>query len=381
MATKLTQELSEEQTRAQSFKEEISKYTKRMDEQQIAIDDSERENFELMRKKDELQTKRNDLWRNETQLTQEVSQMKDEMQRCEQSLRSVTGRNVLQGIESIRTLINQFKTEKKNLDIVEGYHGLLIDNIKCDKSLYTAVETAVGGRLFYHIVDSDAIVMRLLKIFNQQKMPGDVNYYPLNVLKPEQNIKYPETQDAIPLISKVEYDPKMEKAIHSVFDRVLLCRNPEVATHLARQNRMDCVLLDGDFTSRKGALTGGYVDTRQSKLAYYGQKLELSEQIKVKDGELSNIQADIRHVDAQLNSVLNDLQKHETRNKRNKDTYEQMKSDLQSRKSEIDRLERMRPQKLRSIESLNADISRFTTSKELYQVKDLFFLYFKKISS
>lgn len=97
MADKLTSELAEEQTRAQHFRDEIAKYSKRMDEQQVALGDSERENFELMRKKEELQTNRNDLWRTETQLTQEVSQMRDEMQKCEQNLRSVTGRTVLQG--------------------------------------------------------------------------------------------------------------------------------------------------------------------------------------------------------------------------------------------------------------------------------------------
>jgi structural maintenance of chromosome 3 (chondroitin sulfate proteoglycan 6) len=192
-------------------------------------------------------------------------------------------------------LLNQFKAEKKNLDIVEGYHGLLIDNIECDKSLFTAVETAVGGRLFYHVVDSDVIVMRLLKLFNQNKMPGDVNYFPLNVLKLE-NVTYPETQDAISLISKIKYDDKVKKAIHSVFDRVLLCRNAEIATQLAKQTKMDCVLLDGDLTSRKGALTGGYVDTRQSKLSYYRQKNELSEQIKKKEAELENIRKEIRQV-------------------------------------------------------------------------------------
>ncbi len=101
MATRLAQELAEEQTRAQQFKEEIAKYSKRMDEQQVALDDSERENFELVRKKEELQTARNDLWRTETQLTQEVSQMRDEVQKCEQNLRSVTGKTVLQGSAAI----------------------------------------------------------------------------------------------------------------------------------------------------------------------------------------------------------------------------------------------------------------------------------------
>jgi len=232
--------------------------SKRSEEQQTAIDDSERENFELMRKKDQLQTQRNELWRKETQLTQESSLLRDEQQKCEQNLRSLTGRTLLQGIDSIISLLNQLEAEKKNLDLVKGYHGLLIDNIECDKSLFTAVETSVSSRLFYHIVDSDQHAMRLLKLMNQQKLPGEVNYLPLNVLRFEGGAcKYPETNDAVSLLSKLKYENNVEKAVRHVFERILLCRNAQVATQFAKQTKMDCVLLDGDFVSRKGALTGG----------------------------------------------------------------------------------------------------------------------------
>ena len=252
---KLEQELNEELQRCQVFREEMQSIAKRSDEQQTAIDDSERENFELLRRKDELQAKRNDLWRHETQLTQETAQLRDEQQKCEQNLRSVTGRTLLQGIESIKQLLNQFQTEKKNLDIVEGYYGLLIDNIECDKALFTAVETSVASRLFYHIVATDSVAMKLLKQMNQQKLHGEVNYLPLNVLKLDTSVRYPDTNEAIPLINKLKFENKVDKAVKHVFDRILLCRNSEVATQLAKETKMDCVLLDGDFVSRKGALT------------------------------------------------------------------------------------------------------------------------------
>ena len=41
-----------------------------------------------------------------------------------------------------------------------------------------------------------------------------------------------------------------------------------------------------------------------------------------------------------MNNVLNDLQKHETRTKRNKDTYEQMKLYIRNKKCEIERIEK-----------------------------------------
>lgn len=132
---------------------------------------------------------------------------------------------------------------------------------------------------------------------------------------------------------------------------------------------MDCVVLDGDLVSRKGALTGGYVDTRQSKLAYYRQRAELSEQIKKKEVDLCSVEKEIREVDAQLNTVLNDLQKYETRVKRNRDTYEQMRADMNSRKIEIERFERQRPQKESSIESLRLDIEQLESKRDMLKAE------------
>ena len=56
------------------------------------------------------------------------------------------------------------------------------------------------------------------------------------------------------------------------------------------------------------------------------------------------MEKEICDVDAQLTAVLNDLQKYETRVKRNRDTYEQMRADASSRKIEIERFERQRLQ-------------------------------------
>src|SRR5690349_8324035 len=108
---------------------------------------------------------------------------------------------------------------------------------------------------------------------------------------------------------------------------------------MAKEVKMDCVSIEGDLVSRKGALTGGYNDIRQSKLVFYSQKTELSNQLVAKENDLVQIRESIRTIDAQLNNVLNDLQKHDMRGKRNKDTYELMKSEIDSRKQEIARIE------------------------------------------
>ena len=41
--------------------------------------------------------------------------------------------------------------------IAESYYGLVIENFKCEQSIYTAVEVTAGNRLFHHIVESDKV--------------------------------------------------------------------------------------------------------------------------------------------------------------------------------------------------------------------------------
>ena len=60
----------------------------------------------------------------------------------------------------------------------------------------------------------------------------------------------------------------------------------EVSTQLARAHNLDCITLEGDQVSRRGALTGGYVDNRKSRLDLYIAKEDLSAQKTEKEQEL-----------------------------------------------------------------------------------------------
>lgn len=53
-------------------------------------------------------------------------------------------------------------------------------------------------------------------------------------------------QDALPMVSKLKYDQKYDKAIRYIFGKTLICRNLEKATDLAKSTGLDCVTLDGD---------------------------------------------------------------------------------------------------------------------------------------
>ena len=53
-------------------------------------------------------------------------------------------------------------------------------------------------------------------------------------------------QDAIPMVTKLNYESRYDKALRYIFGKTLICRNLEVATSLAKSFHLDCVTLEGD---------------------------------------------------------------------------------------------------------------------------------------
>lgn len=95
---------------------------------------------------------------------------------------------------------------------VKSYYGPVIENFNCEKNVYMAVEVTAGNRLFHHIVETDKFGTKILKEMNNQRLPGEVTFMPLNRLHVK-NIDYPKTSDAIPMIHKLKYDVKFDKAL------------------------------------------------------------------------------------------------------------------------------------------------------------------------
>lgn len=122
-------------------------------------------------------------WRKENNVQQNLSSLKDELSKADQKLRSMVGKPILNGRDSVRKVLDTFIARGgREADVAKHYHGPVIENFECEKSIYTAVEVTAGNRLFHHVVDTDMIGTQLLKEMNRQSLPGEVNFMPLNRL-------------------------------------------------------------------------------------------------------------------------------------------------------------------------------------------------------
>merc|ERR1711887_124893 len=135
----------------------------------------------MKKKKDGLQSERNEHWRQENNLQQNLSSLKEGLSKADQTLRSMAGKPILNGRDSVRKVLDMFKERGGQFkQIAESYYGLVIENFECEQSIYTAVEVTAGNRLFHHIVENDKVGTAILKEMNKQKFPGEVTFMPLN---------------------------------------------------------------------------------------------------------------------------------------------------------------------------------------------------------
>ena len=117
----------------------------------------------------------------------------------------------------------------------------------------------------------------------------------------------------------MKFNPMFQPAMRQVFGRTLICRDIDRASYFAKNSNHDCVTLDGvsisphththtlllfmccymssgDQVSRKGTLTGGYYDTRRSRLEMQKQMKEQQERLEAAESERAQLRHQLDHI-------------------------------------------------------------------------------------
>lgn len=142
-----------------------------------------------------------------------------------------------------------------------------------------------------------------------------------------------------------------------IFGKTLICRSLEVATSLARSSHLDCITLDGDQVSHKGSLTGGYFDTRRSRLELHKSHTSLVKDLTKQKEKLDSLHEKVLEIEQKINQVVSEMQRAETKNSKNKDTFDKMKTDIKILKDELSCIDKSQGPKERSLVSHESNLS------------------------
>lgn len=246
-------------------------------------------------------------------------------QRAETSLYSTMPRDVRLGLQAVKEICAERK--------ITGVFGMVCELFTTEPTFYQCVQTTAGNRLFHVVVDTDETASVLLENIRRMRA-GRVTFMPLNKLKVSVPVgsrsspalltvcrrspssMYVESSDAIPMLDKLVFKPQFLPAMSQLFGKTVIVRNLDVGAAYSREHGMNAITLDGDQVNKKGAMTGGFVDTKASALkamadlndvrnavAAAGSSASVRERARIKDQEVAAILGDMQACDAQRRAL------------------------------------------------------------------------------
>jgi len=292
---------------------------KRLEAERAKADEARAACTALRQERDAATDRRKEVWRKEQQLGESLKTTVSDLDKAHRTLQHSMSRSQWEAIDRVKQIAAQQN--------IKGLHGTLIELFDCDPKFFTAVEVAAGNQLFQVVVDNDDVAAKLLTEL-QRANAGRVTFMPLNRLRPGPDPAYPETEDAIPMISRLKFKDMFKPAFQQVFRKSLVVRSLDVGSRFSKSHDLDCVTLDGDQVNRKGALTGGYLDARRSRLQAQADVARLTSQKAAYEAQLEGEKQALGEVDAQVTRLLGELKKKEAERQKAEAAAEQEALDL-----------------------------------------------------
>ncbi|KIH58765.1 SMC protein Flexible Hinge domain protein, partial [Ancylostoma duodenale] len=285
--TDIEKSLEDEAREEEQLTAHVQELGVELQENHIRMDKASSEHGRLKQEFDRAMVAQLDATREEKAVREQLTTMNAELAQMEQQMRYLAPRSITNGVEGVRRIVQWFRDNNhdgRHDDVVKGYHGLLLDLIDCEPIYFQAVEITAGSRLLFHVVSDDRVALKIMKQFNQQNLPGECNFFPVNRIVAPPRKEYQDA-DGRAILDVFDYDEYYDAVFRNVFAGTAIVRDLHLGARFARSEGFDCVTLDGDQISRRGALTGGYIDTKRSKL-------ELHKSIRAQQMNRDQLQAD-----------------------------------------------------------------------------------------
>lgn len=230
--------------------------------------------------------------------------------------------NTNRGIAAVRRIKRQYN--------IDGVYGTLAELFEVNDRYRTAVEVTAGQSLFHYVVDTDETATKVLEILQKEKA-GRVTFMPLNRLR-SKPVNMPRASDTIPMVEKLQYDPAYEKAFMHVFGKTIICPNLQVASQYARSHGVNAITPDGDRSDKRGALTGGFHDARQSRLDAVKKLAKWRDEFESKKARGVEIRRELEQLDQVITKAVGELQKLEQQRHQVQNSNGPLRQELRSKR-------------------------------------------------
>jgi structural maintenance of chromosome 3 (chondroitin sulfate proteoglycan 6) len=325
VSMQVTEEIAELESQIAQLEEDIAGLRNRIEHRGDEQHDVSAEIQQATEEKAQLQDQRKELWREEAKLDSVIANARLELEKAERFLGQMMDASTARGLASVRRIVEQ--------DGIEGVYGPLGELFDCRDSYKTAAEVTAGASLFHYVVEDDEVAERLIKRL-QAERGGRVTFTPLNRVKVRE-VEMPKASDAVALLSKLRYDAKYEKAMHQVFGKTIVCPNLQVAAQYARSHAVSAITPEGDRSDKKGALTGGYHDTRNSRIDGLRRMKAARLEYEGTRGRKEEIRHELQQIDQKVSKAMSSLEKVQQKRAQMDGGYGPMREELRRKEQEL----------------------------------------------
>lgn len=276
---------------------------------------------------DNLNEERKRLRREDDKLDTVLAKTRQEKERAERELSHAMDHATARGLATLR----QLKLEKD----IPGAYGTLAELMEVPEAYRIAVEQTAGTSLFHYVVDNERTASTLAQeLFKRHG--GRITFMPLAQLKPRK-VTMPRASDIVPLISKIDYDPQFEDAFQQVFGKTVVTNNLQTGGQYARSHNVDAITSDGDIINKRGVISGGFIDSRRSRLEAVSAVNQWRDKF---DEILSKVEATRKEMDQkdqEITRALGEVQKRETQLRRADGGLDPLKIELKQKQHQLER--------------------------------------------
>ena len=267
--------------------------------------------------------------------------------------------NTSRGLAAVRRIKRQH-----NLD---GVYGTLAELLEVGERYRRAVEVTAGNSLFHYVVDNDETATKVIEILQKEKA-GRITFIPLNRVRPRSG-NVPKANDAVPMIEKVQFDPIYEKAFQQVFGQTIICPNLTIAGQYARSHGVNGVTMDGDRSDKKGAFTGGSIDTRHSRLQAVRDLSKWRDECDSHRTRSAEIKRTLEKKDQEITRAVGELQKLEQQRTQQENSYGPLRQELRSKSSNLQNMKDTLENKERAKGKIEANMRALTEQQNAYEAE------------
>lgn len=300
-----------------------------------------------------------ELWREDAKLDSVISNAQNELRHVEQELSHTMDQNTSRGLAAVRRIKRQH-----NLD---GVYGTLAELLQVNETYQRAVEVTAGNSLFHYIVDNDDTATKVIETL-QRERSGRITFIPLNRIRPKTG-NVPKASDSIPMIEKLDFDPIYEKAFQQVFGQTVICPNLTIAGQYARSHGVNGVTLDGDRSDKKGAFTGGSIDTRHSRLQAVRNVTKWRDEYETHRTRSVQIKRTLEGKDQEITRAVGELQKIEQKRLQQENSYGPLRQELRSKSTSLQNKKDMLSAKERAKINIEANMKSLLDQQNAHEAE------------